>query len=726
MPALTRRSYRRKGVSLAACLTMIGTCALAVVVPSAPAHAADSASINGATTYQTIAGFGASEAFGEAGSVMNAPASVQQQVLDDLYSPTNGAGLTILRNEIGADQGNSIEPTNPGGPNATPNYLPMSQTGQDQGQLWFAQQLKSRYGITNVYADAWSAPGYMKTNGSASNGGQVCGTPGASCSSGDWRQAYANYLVQYAKDYAAAGVPLTYLGPSNEPDFSANYDSMTMSPAQMASMVDVLGPTLRGSGLSAQVTCCAATGWNVAGNYAKAIEADPNALAATALLTGHGYSSAPTSPLPGWNKQAWETEWSTFEGFSSAWDDGSDASGLTWAQHIHQGLTGANLNAFLYWWGSTTPSENGDNEGLLEMNGNTVIPTGRLWAFGNYSRFIHPGATRIAATSSNGAVELSAFKNTNGSLAVVALNTGSGADSITYSLANTGVANGATGTPYLTNSSNSIAAQGTTTVSSGAFTASVPGRSLVTYTIAGGTVGGNTVTVANPGNTTGTVGQAVTGPQIQATDSAPGQTLTYTAAGLPTGLSISSSGLITGTPSAAGNYAVTVTATDTTGASGSASFTWTINGGTGGGFPTGYHQLVIAKNSLCLDVFGNSSASGAAIDQWTCNSQANQKFQFVPTSGGYGELQAQNSGQDVAVANSSTAQGTPNVVQQPVNGNAASQWLPQQQSDGSWQFKNQNSGLCLDVFGNGSNTGQQLDQWPCKNAPGTNQDFSPR
>jgi Ricin-type beta-trefoil lectin domain-like len=34
------------------------------------------------------------------------------------------------------------------------------------------------------------------------------------------------------------------------------------------------------------------------------------------------------------------------------------------------------------------------------------------------------------------------------------------------------------------------------------------------------------------------------------------------------------------------------------------------------------------------------------------------------------------------------------------------------------------SGKCLDVYGAGSNTGQQLDQWPCKNAPGTNQDFN--
>jgi hypothetical protein len=98
----------------------------------------------------------------------------------------------------------------------------------------------------------------------------------------------------------------------------------------------------------------------------------------------------------------------------------------------------------------------------------------------------------------------------------------------------------------------------------------------------------------------------------------------------------------------------------------------------------------------------------------------------VPVSGGYGELQAQNSGQDVAVANGSTAQGTPDIVQQAVSGAAGSLWQPLPQSDGSWEFWNQASGLCLDVYGAGSNPGQQLDQWPCKNAPGTNQDFNPR
>ncbi|HEX3517336.1 MAG TPA: carbohydrate-binding protein, partial [Trebonia sp.] len=104
---------------------------------------------------------------------------------------------------------------------------------------------------------------------------------------------------------------------------------------------------------------------------------------------------------------------------------------------------------------------------------------------------------------------------------------------------------------------------------------------------------GDTVTVSSPGNQTGTVGTAAS-LQVSGTDSASGQTLTFSATGLPAGLSISSSGLVSGTPTTAATSNVTVTATDTTGAKGSASFTWTI-GSTApppsalvnGGFETG-------------------------------------------------------------------------------------------------------------------------------------------
>jgi hypothetical protein len=87
---------------------------------------------------------------------------------------------------------------------------------------------------------------------------------------------------------------------------------------------------------------------------------------------------------------------------------------------------------------------------------------------------------------------------------------------------------------------------------------------------------GNTVTVTNPGAQTATVGTAAS-LQVTASDSASGQTLTYSASGLPAGLSINSAtGLISGTPTTAGTGSVTVTATDTTGAHGTATFSWRV------------------------------------------------------------------------------------------------------------------------------------------------------
>ncbi|MBV8295526.1 MAG: putative Ig domain-containing protein [Acidimicrobiia bacterium] len=82
------------------------------------------------------------------------------------------------------------------------------------------------------------------------------------------------------------------------------------------------------------------------------------------------------------------------------------------------------------------------------------------------------------------------------------------------------------------------------------------------------------VTVSDPGDQASAFGTGVA-LQVHGTDSNGGQ-LTFSAAGLPPGLSISSSGLISGTPTSVGVFAVTVTASDAAGASGGASFTWTV------------------------------------------------------------------------------------------------------------------------------------------------------
>ena len=78
-------------VAVAVVVLAVAT-SLASVPDAAGVTARATVTINAAKQYQRIAGFGVSEGFGQAKALMNAPASVQKQVLSLLYSPTRGAG----------------------------------------------------------------------------------------------------------------------------------------------------------------------------------------------------------------------------------------------------------------------------------------------------------------------------------------------------------------------------------------------------------------------------------------------------------------------------------------------------------------------------------------------------------------------------------------------------------------------------------------------------------
>ncbi|MEV8517968.1 putative Ig domain-containing protein [Dactylosporangium sp. NPDC051484] len=155
---------------------------------------------------------------------------------------------------------------------------------------------------------------------------------------------------------------------------------------------------------------------------------------------------------------------------------------------------------------------------------------------------------------------------------------------------------------------------------------------------------GNTVTVTNPGAQAATVGTPKS-LQITATDSAPGQTLTYSATGLPAGLSINpGTGLISGTPTTAQTAAGTVTATDTTGASGSATFTWTVSGG-GGGACVG--QLL--ANPGFESGAASWSGTTGAIGQWASQGQAAHGGTSSAWLLGYGSTHTESISQPVTI-----------------------------------------------------------------------------
>lgn len=156
-------------------------------------------------------------------------------------------------------------------------------------------------------------------------------------------------------------------------------------------------------------------------------------------------------------RPVWESEWADFSTWDPAWDDGTNGDGFTWAQHIQNAFTRGGVSGFFYWWGASASTA---NSGLVQVQGSTINLSKRYWAFAAFGRFIRPGAVRIAATSDNSALEVSAFRNFSGTKVVEILNTGTTDAPVSLSGLGLGLGartagNGAHAMAYLTNETNS-------------------------------------------------------------------------------------------------------------------------------------------------------------------------------------------------------------------------------------------------------------------------------
>ncbi|PSN61176.1 glycoside hydrolase [Corynespora cassiicola Philippines] len=438
--------------------------------------------------YQTIDGFGFSAAFQRANLIVNLKEPKQSEVLDLLFNITSGAGFSIVRNGIGSSKDSSRDwmnthlPNCPASPAAEPDY---KWDGKDSGQLWLSQKAVE-YGVKIFYGNAWSAPGCMKTNGNDANGGMLCGITGAqTCRTGDWRAAYAAYLVKYIQLYASAGVPVTHIGFLNEPDFSTSYASMLSSGTQAAEFVKILRPALDAVNLThIGINCCEATGWSVAGQHASQI-ASAGAEGLVYAITSHEYTSRVGSPLRT-RARVWQTEYSDLNGgWSTAWySNGGAGDGFTWANTVFNGIVNANLSAYLFWEGvQDRATNNNNNEKLILIDGQNYQVSKRLWAFAQW-RVVRPGAVRVGTSGAGNQIKSGAFLNTDGSLAVVAINSGTASQNVGISVPS-GL-QGKSARAWTTDNSKDMAEVTVTVAADGTVSASIGSRGMISFLVAAG------------------------------------------------------------------------------------------------------------------------------------------------------------------------------------------------------------------------------------------------
>ena len=248
------------------------------------------------------------------------------------------------------------------------------------------------------------------------------------------------------------GVNIYAISVQNEPDVSTTYESCVWTAQQIHDFVPYLAAALAASNVaSTKIILPEDENWQT--NLYYTSMSDPTVATNVGIVACHDYDGSPPSEIPAAlstydnpNAALWETEVSAYNPY-----DPSITNALYWAERIHLFLTVAQVNAFHYWW---LMSDNPDNEGLTSTNG---IPAMRMYALGNFSRFVRPGFNRIGVAN-NAFTAISAYKNpANGAFAIVAINTSPAAVTQIFDLANF---TAASVTPWITSGAYSLVGPG--------------------------------------------------------------------------------------------------------------------------------------------------------------------------------------------------------------------------------------------------------------------------
>jgi glucuronoarabinoxylan endo-1,4-beta-xylanase len=418
-----------------------------------------------------------------------------------------GVGLSLLRNRIA-----------PGGSTVETSIMQMAQA---RG--------------ARVWSTPWSPTNTFKSNNNV-NGGSFVGTPAN-------YQAYAAQQAGYVATMKQVyGVNIYAISVQNEPDAQVTtYDSCNWTAQQIHDFVPYLSAALIASNAaSTKIMLPESQNWQDYSNLAVTAMTDPVTSNLVSIVADHNYdgSYGPVSQAKNtYGKALWETEVSLLSG-----DDSSIANGVYYAGRIHQFLTAAQVNAWHYWW--LMPGNSTSNQGLADTNN---VPAKRMYALGQFSRFIRPDFYRIGVNAGNGGgAYISAYKDSASSgFAIVAVNGGNVPIIESFTLTNAGPVGQVT--PWITSSNLSLAQQTAVTVAGQSFTYSLPAMSIVTFV---GAVSNTSPVfhaiapqVVNPG-----IVFIVTNTAID-TD-APPQTLTYTLAAAPANATVNSqSGVFTWRPS---------------------------------------------------------------------------------------------------------------------------------------------------------------------------------
>jgi glucosylceramidase len=382
--------------------------------------------VNDAVKYQQIDGFGASLTDSSAWLLWNKLSESQRNAaLQMLFSREKGIGLSVLREPMGASDF-ALE-------DYSYDDMPRGETDPelkhfsiDHDRAYIIPILRDAFALNpqlKIIASPWSPPGWMKTSGSMIQGALL---PSAYA-------PLAKYFVKFVQAYEAAGIPVYAVTIQNEPlNIPNDYPGLGMTAGEQTVFLrDYLAPAFRDAGIKTRIMIFDHN-WDLL-QFPITVLNDPTAAASAAGTAIHCYGGSVTaqaelhSRFP--NKDIWLTECSGGE-----WQKGKLLEqqvrliiGATrnWAKSVVLWNLALNQNHEPYLGGCTTC------RGVITVEDSAspsrVIETVDFTALAHASKYVQPGAYRIESNSfGEGSLEDVAFKNPDGSIVLVVLNSSNG------------------------------------------------------------------------------------------------------------------------------------------------------------------------------------------------------------------------------------------------------------------------------------------------------------
>jgi glucosylceramidase len=392
--------------------------------------------VDAATQYQQMDGFGASLTDSSAWLIWNKLSGSQQTTLmQQLFSATSGIGIGFLRQPMGASDfsasGNYSYDDMPAG-QTDPNLANFSVAHDTAYIIPLIKQALSVNPNLKVVALPWSPPAWMKSSGTM-NGGNM---------NPSYFPSLAKYFVNFVQAYQQQGIPIYALSTQNEPLYSTTgYPSESLPATDEATYIaNNLGPALSTAGLGNIKIFAYEHNWDNTA-YPESVLGS----SASQYLAGssfHCYAGDPSAQstvkaaFPA--KDIWFTECSGITSTTFAGD-------LVWnAEHLLIGAT-RNWASSVSLWNLALDQNSGPKNGTCSncrgvvTIDDSVSPAHvtfnvEYYILGHLGKFVIPGAHRIDSnTFGAGSIEDAAFQNPDGSIVLLVLNSASNPATFTVS-----------------------------------------------------------------------------------------------------------------------------------------------------------------------------------------------------------------------------------------------------------------------------------------------------